>query len=74
MSLSCFATLRDITINCFGHICLCCYDCNNQVTFGNLHKQSLMEILNSNEFLKTHNELTNGIRKFEICRRCSASR
>ncbi len=74
LKLPCYATIRDITINCYGQLALCCFDWNNQVTFGNLKEQSLTEILNSSHFLDAHKNLTTGNRTFDVCRRCDTCR
>jgi 8-amino-3,8-dideoxy-alpha-D-manno-octulosonate transaminase len=68
--LPCYATIRDLTVNCHGQISLCCFDWDNKAVFGDLHTQSLKEILNSPQFMKVHNELIQGKRTLEICRRC----
>ena len=70
----CFATIRDITVNCHGQISLCCLDWNNKEIFGDLYANTLSEILNTKKFQDTHKALINGIRKQEICRRCTWQR
>jgi radical SAM protein with 4Fe4S-binding SPASM domain len=70
----CYATTRDITINCHGQVCLCCLDWDNRLTFGDLHTNTLKEILNSEQFLKIHDELMKGERNSEICKRCDWQR
>jgi MoaA/NifB/PqqE/SkfB family radical SAM enzyme len=72
--LPCFATLRDITVNCFGFLSICCLDWQNRFTFGNLADHSLHELLNSKEYLEAHRDLFNGKRNLEICKRCDWQR
>ncbi len=74
LKLPCFATIRDITINCYGQLALCCYDWNNQVTFGSLKENSLTELLNTPRFVDAHSSLTAGNRKFDVCSRCDTCR
>jgi len=73
-ALPCYATIRDVTVNCFGDVSICCLDWQNRFTFGNISSQSLKEILNSEKFLKVHRELFHGNRTFEICKRCDWQR
>lgn len=73
-TVPCFATIRDVTVNCFGDVSICCLDWQNLFTFGNVANRSLKEILNSEQFLKVHNELFNGKRTLEICKRCDWQR
>ena len=74
LNVPCFATIRDITVNVYGQVSLCCYDWDNQVVFGDLNRQSLKEVLNSDGFLTAHKDLTNGRRNYEICKRCNTYR
>jgi len=70
----CYATIRDITINCYGDLSICCLDWQNLFTFGSLASQSLKEILSSPAFLEVHRDLFNGNRKLGICQRCDWQR
>ena len=73
-TVPCFATLRDVTVNCFGDVSICCLDWQNLFTFGNISSNTLKEILNSEQFLKVHNDLFNGKRNLDICKRCDWQR
>lgn len=70
----CLAPLRDITVNCYGQINLCCLDYLNTVNFGDLGRSSLMEIITSNPFVEATDKLSRGARTFQICQRCDWSR
>jgi MoaA/NifB/PqqE/SkfB family radical SAM enzyme len=70
----CYATIRDITVNCYGDISICCLDWKNRCTFGNMANLTLKEILNSKNFLEVHNDLFHGRRRLEICKRCDWQR
>jgi FkbM family methyltransferase len=74
LTLPCYATIRDITINCHGQVSICCLDWDNKEIFGDLHKNTLKEVLNSERFLQVHNELIKGERNLEICKRCDWQR
>ena len=73
-ALPCFATIRDVTINCYGDVSICCLDWRNRFTFGNLSSKTLKEILNSPAYLEVHKDLFLGKRKLEICKRCDWQR
>jgi MoaA/NifB/PqqE/SkfB family radical SAM enzyme len=72
--LPCYATLRDVTVNCYGFLSICCLDWKNRFTFGNLADHSMKELLNSEEFLEIHRDLFNGRRNLGICKRCDWQR
>jgi len=54
-------SLTPIWVNC--DVGLCCMDCHQRVTFGNIKEQSLREILNSAELREIMNKLISGNRK-----------
>jgi 2-deoxy-scyllo-inosamine dehydrogenase (SAM-dependent) len=70
----CYATIRDITIDCNANLSICCLDWRSMFTFGNLKDSCLKDILNGENFRKVHMELGRGIRNLEICKRCDWSR
>jgi MoaA/NifB/PqqE/SkfB family radical SAM enzyme len=70
----CYATVRDITVNCYGNLSICCLDWRNDCTFGSLRDHSLKELLNSPAFLAVHRDLFHGRRNLEICKRCDWQR
>jgi MoaA/NifB/PqqE/SkfB family radical SAM enzyme len=70
----CYATLRDITVNCYGDLSICCLDWQNRCTFGSLKDHTLKELLNAPAFLEVHRDLFHGRRNLEICRRCDWQR
>jgi hypothetical protein len=71
---SCYALLRDLTINCQGQVNLCCLDFENRFNFGDLYNNSLQSILNSEKFIRCCKDLIGGNRCLEICKRCTWSR
>lgn len=74
LSKPCYAQINDITINCEGKLGLCCLDWKNKHIFGDLEKTSLKKILNSNFFLETYKNLTQGRRTLDLCSRCDWQR
>jgi hypothetical protein len=70
LKIPCYATITDINVNCYGQLSICCLDWDNKYVFGDLNKQTLREILNSESFLKVHKSLIHGERILGICRRC----
>ena len=74
LELPCFPFLRDLTINCYGQLSLCCLDWDNQVVFGDLYESTLTEILNSDKLVQIYKELIRGERKLDICKRCNWQR
>lgn len=70
----CYAPLREIIINSKADVVLCCWDWKYKYKFGNLKDRSLEDILTSKEAVETYNNLSNGARSFDICKRCGYSR
>jgi len=73
-TLPCYSPYTEVIINCKGEVGLCCYEYKYEVVFGDLNKQSFMEILNSDEMNQTYKDLTSGKRTHSICRRCNTFR
>lgn len=70
----CFAPLNEIIITCDGNLSLCCREWKRKYIFGNLKNMSLEDILRDGELHAIYNELSNGNRFFDICKRCASSR
>lgn len=70
----CGAPLRQIVINCRGDVGLCCMDWKWTKTFGNLHTETLQQILDKSEMLQVHNDLRLGIRDSYPCCHCRYTR
>ncbi|MBR1598065.1 MAG: SPASM domain-containing protein [Lachnospiraceae bacterium] len=49
---------------------LCCNDCYGKYTMGNLNKQSILEVWNSDEFNAVREKITVGRGYNDICRCC----
>ncbi len=71
---SCYAPLAEIIIRSNGDVGLCCFEWAGKVTFGNLHEQSLKEILQAGKMLSVYEKLKKGQREFPVCRRCNRRR
>jgi len=70
----CFCPLIDIQINCKGQIRICCADYQNRHIFGDLATETFEAILRSGKMQAVYSELTKGIRKAHLCRRCGIQR
>lgn len=70
----CHAPLNELIITREGNVGLCCLDWKREVIFGDLHKETIEIILNKENLLNTYEELSHGLRKHNICRRCDWSR
>jgi hypothetical protein len=53
---------------------LCCLDWKRENVFGSLHNQALEEVLGSEKMQVAYENLIEGRRGFNICRRCDWSR
>jgi MoaA/NifB/PqqE/SkfB family radical SAM enzyme len=63
--------LGDIQISFDGKIILCCLDWEKRYVFGDLRKQSLEEIITSDNFLNTADSTCRGNQKMVLCKKCS---
>jgi len=66
--------LNDIIIGYNGDVCLCCLDYRKQYSFGNLFNSDLLSILKSDKFSYIYENLMNGNRINDLCKRCNWSR
>jgi radical SAM protein with 4Fe4S-binding SPASM domain len=69
----CHAPLNQIAIRCNGDVHLCCRDYETRHKFGNLNDETLLEILDRGEMHALYEELSQGKRKLDICRRCNTA-
>lgn len=74
LAKTCIPFLRDLSVNCFGDVVICCLDWRRKHIFGNLCKESLNEIFNKHEVIQVHSDLLNGERNLHLCRRCDWTR
>lgn len=69
----CFGMRDHFGILYNGDVVLCCIDYDGQTVMGNLHKQSLLQVLGSDEL----REVVEGFKKFRVthpyCRQCLGS-
>jgi 2-deoxy-scyllo-inosamine dehydrogenase (SAM-dependent) len=68
----CYAPLSEICIACTGEVRLCCYDWQNEHTFGNLYKDSFEDVLK--RMKPVYDRLIQGDRYLHLCQRCESSR
>jgi len=67
---TCQAPLNEVCIAPTGQIFLCCLDWKLQHTFGSLIEKSFNELINSDQVTNTYNNLTQGNRCLDLCKRC----
>lgn len=66
----CPALTRQIAILVDGSVLPCCLDNEGKMILGNLHTNSLQDILKSEKAQKIKNALQKGERKFDLCSTC----
>ena len=67
----CLGTRSQIAVLSNGEVVPCCLDAEGIVSFGNLNRQSIEEILSSERFLKMYNGLSERKITENLCRHCS---
>lgn len=72
--VSCNAPLRDLTVNVFGEVTLCCLDWKNKYTFGNLQEETIRQIIHKEAFRQIHDDLVHKRRNLDICKGCTMIR
>ena len=70
----CNAPYSQLMIDVDGIVNLCCFDWASSVCFGDVNKSTITEILTQSGMEAAYHNLRNGIRDFDICRRCTTSR
>jgi MoaA/NifB/PqqE/SkfB family radical SAM enzyme len=65
------APLSNIAINHNGDVCLCCIDWQYRYTFGNVLHESLMTIINKQNFLQAYESTGLGKSEFVCCKHCN---
>lgn len=67
----CLGAVTQIAVLSDGTVVPCCLDCNGEIAFGNLHEQSLQQILNSERY----QNMCNGFRHQKLtepfCQKCT---
>jgi len=74
LSKPCLAPYNELMITREGYVGLCCLDWQREQVFGNLNSQSLEDVLNSEKMQSAYENLSNGKRLDNICKRCDWSR
>ena len=67
---ACLAPLQRLSIAHDGKVILCCRDWRHAHAFGDLHEQSLDEIVRRDEVWETYRRLRAGDRFLPLCQRC----
>lgn len=68
---NCYALKDHIAVLSNGDVTACCLDGNGTLSFGNIFKRSLNEIISSDDFIKMKNDLKNGKRTNKMCQKCN---
>ncbi len=53
-----------------GNVKLCCNDYLGKVRFGNLNKESVIDVWNKPQFKKIRNDIANGKPVIDLCKKC----
>lgn len=67
----CHGTINHIGIHADGSVVPCCLDKNAAINLGNVHNQSLTDILNSDRFKAMREGFKNGKRVEKFCQHCT---
>ena len=67
----CYGSRTHIAILSNGEVVPCCLDSEGQLSFGNIFKESLDNILKKDKFIEFNNNMKKGIMKAEICQKCN---
>lgn len=69
----CFALWNNITVDVEGNVVMCCRDYESRVKFGNLLRQNIKNIRNSEKFRNLMKKQLNFDFSTEICNKCDNS-
>ncbi len=67
---TCTDPLKALTLDYNGNVLLCCNDYYRKHSFGNITRDKISRIWQSEAFFKLRKELRNGIANLGICRKC----
>lgn len=71
----CWAPLAELVIRSSGNLGLCCYDCEEEVTFGNVKDGFLAALTKAYPRMKSwQNRLITGVRNERVCIHCQRER
>ena len=66
----CYGLRNQIAILCDGTVVPCCLDSSGQINLGNIHLNTLEEIINSKRALAIYNGFSNRKAVEELCKKC----
>ncbi|MDD5428463.1 MAG: SPASM domain-containing protein [Candidatus Omnitrophica bacterium] len=69
--VSCAYPINPLTIHANGKVVLCCIDYLEEVSFGNVQSERLMDIWNKKDFRDIRKQLKKRIYSLDICKRCT---
>ena len=68
----CIYPFNTMIIYSNGEVGLCCWDYDNEVKLGNIQKRSLLEVYNSEQFMKFRQaQIRMDCKDIELCSGCS---
>lgn len=67
---TCYALKDHIGILVDGSIVPCCLDSNGEIVFGNIYKDDLDDIINSERYVNMLNGFRNNIKCEKLCKKC----
>lgn len=68
---TCLGTISHIAILCDGTVVPCCLDKDGIIALGNIHDNSLSDIINTNKFIKLNEGFRSHKITEELCSKCS---
>lgn len=68
---SCKGTIDHIGILVDGTVVPCCLDSNGVIDLGNIYKDDLLDIINSDRYQKIYNGFKNNKKCEELCKKCN---
>ena len=67
----CHALTDHIAILSNGEVTACCLDGDGKLSFGNIFKKSLKDVISSDKFTNMKQELMDGKRTSDLCKKCN---
>jgi radical SAM protein with 4Fe4S-binding SPASM domain len=67
---ACLPIWKNITVDATGDVIMCCQDYESKVKFGNLLKEPVEKIMNSQKYNQIRKMHKNGNFSMEVCRNC----
>lgn len=69
----CLLPYQQLIIRPTGEVSLCCNDCYGKMTMGDVNKNTLLEIWESDQYKKIRNMITESRSNLELCKYCDTT-